>query len=134
MKIGLLEDNPTTVSLLTTALKMEGHTVFHYSEGSTLLEDLFAGHRIAAALPYDLLLVDLHLPRGLSGVAVIASIRAAIPPERLPLIVISAASKRELEALHASHPDVPTLQKPLKLKHLAETIERSIKGRATPTG
>lgn len=130
MKIGLLEDNPTTVTLLTTAMEMAGHTVCHYSNGSSLLEDLFAEHRIDAALPYDIMLVDLYLPGGLSGLDVITSIRAAIPPEKLPLIVISAASKRELEAFHANHPDVPALQKPLKLKHLLETIERSNEGRA----
>lgn len=134
MKIGLLEDNPATVTLLTTALEMAGHTISSYSDGASLLDDLFAGHRIHTTLPYDLLLVDLYLPGGLSGVAVIASIRAAIPPEQLPLMVISAASKRDLEAFQASHPDIPTLQKPLKLKHLVEAIERSNKGRTASAG
>ncbi len=118
MQIGLLEDNPSIIDWLSTALGMAGHSVYPYHDGPSLLAYLFAGENIPTSIPYDLLVVDLYLPGRMSGLDVINFIRKAIPPERLPIIVISAASLSELDLLQANHPDIPVLQKPYQLRRL----------------
>ena len=126
MRIGLLEDNPAIVDWLTTALEMAGHAVSHHTDGPSLLACLFdAEGSVSEPLPYDLVLVDFYLPGDMSGLQVIDAIRAIIPKERLPLIVISGASLRELERIGASHPDLPIVQKPFKVSDLLALIETS---------
>jgi DNA-binding response OmpR family regulator len=118
MQIALLEDNPSLVEWLSTALEMSGHHIHVYRDGPSLLAYLLAIENIPFSLPFDLLLVDLFLPGGMSGWDVINSLRTTIPPEHLPIIVISGASLNELDHLQASHPDIPVLQKPYQLRRL----------------
>jgi len=118
MQIGLLEDNPSLVEWLTTALEFAGHNVHTYQDGPSLLRGLFAIDGFPLSLPFDLLLVDLFLPGGLSGWDVINQLRTTIPPEQLPIIVISGASMNHLDHFQASHPDIPVLQKPYQLRRL----------------
>ena len=118
MQIGLLEDNPSIVEWLSTALEMAGHGVHPYQDGPSLLVCLFATDCIPTSLPFDLLIVDLLLPGGMSGLDVINRVRKAIPPEQLPVIVVSGASLSELGRLQESHPDIPVLQKPVRLQTL----------------
>lgn len=123
MRIGLLEDNPSIVDWLSTALGMAGHSVSPYYDGPSLLAHLFATESISPTLPFDLLLVDLYLPGGISGLDVINRLRKAIPSEQFPIIVVSGASLSELNRLHASHPDIPVLQEPFRVGTLLEQIE-----------
>jgi CheY-like chemotaxis protein len=118
MQIGLLEDNPTLIEWLSTALEFAGHSVDTYRDGPSLLRYLLATDRFPLSLPFDLLLVDIFLPGGMSGWDVINRLRTAIPPEQLPIIVISGASLNHLDHLQASHPDIPVLQKPYQLHRL----------------
>ncbi len=122
MQIGLLEDNPAIATLLPTVLRMAGHRVFPSSDGASFLAGLFASDHISRSLPYDVLLIDLYLPGRLSGWEVISSIRGVIPAEKLPIIVISAASVGELRRFQASHPDIPVLQKPFGMGTLLEQM------------
>ena len=119
MQIGLLEDNPAIATLLSTVLRMAGHSVCPSYDGVSFLAGLFASDPI----PYDLLLVDLYLPGRLSGWEVVSSIRRVIPAEKLPIIVISAASVGELRRFQTSHPDIPVLQKPFGMGRLLEQMK-----------
>ncbi len=62
MQIGLLEDNPSIATLLSTVLTMAGHSVCPSYDGASFLAGLFASDHIPRSIPYDLLLVDLYLP------------------------------------------------------------------------
>jgi len=125
MKIGLLEDNPGTIEYLKTALELAGHTVSAHTQGTSLLETLITAYSPGAPLPYDLVLVDLLLP-GLSGLEVINRIRQIIPPERLPLIIVSAAaSQQELEQVKTRFPTITIVPKPFRFKALLQVIEES---------
>lgn len=123
MQIGLLEDNPSIATLLSTVLRMAGHSVSPSYDGVSFLAGLFASDHISRSIPYDLLLVDLYLPGRLSGWEVVSSIRRVIPAEKLPIIVISAASVGELKQFQASHPDIPVLQKPFGMGTLLEQMK-----------
>src|SRR5881296_445751 len=123
MRIGLLEDNTNIHEYLTTALGMAGHTVSTHIDGMSLLDALSTGHSIEIPLPYDLLIVDLSLPGTLSGVSVIDYIRQIMSPESLPIIVLSAASPKQLEQIHMRFPNLQVLQKPCNIKTLLRAIE-----------
>jgi DNA-binding response OmpR family regulator len=123
MQIGLLEDNPTIVNLLSTILSMVGHQVSTFEEGDAFLASFLGGESKSPSVPFDLLLIDLYLPGQLSGWDVIDSIRTTIPPEQLPIIVISASGLAELKHLRASHPDIPVLQKPFAIATLLKLIK-----------
>ena len=123
MRIGLLEDNTSIHEYLTTVLQLSGHTVSTHTVGLSLLDELLAEQSAETPLPYDLVIVDILLPGTLSGLAVINSIRQNIPPETLPIIVVSAASQHQLEQIHERFPDVQVLQKPFPMKTLLGLIE-----------
>ena len=123
MRIGLLEDNTAIHEFITTVLNLGGHTVSTHTFGLSLLDSLLAEQSTPSSLPYDLVIVDLLLPGTLSGLAVINSIRQTIPPETLPIIVVSAASQNQLEQIRERFPDVQVLQKPFSMKTLLQLIE-----------
>ena len=123
MRIGLLEDNPTLVELIRTALEMTGHSVCSHTWGKSLLEAIFEGHdEHESSLPYDLLIVDLNLPGELSGQDVITAIRHLLSPEALPIIVVSAGGLHELDQLHTHFPTLPIVRKPFTLQTLLQNI------------
>lgn len=123
MNIGLLEDNPAILDYMTTALQLAGHSVEKHIESSTLLETLFPRESAAYSLPYDLVIVDILLPGNVSGVTTIQHIHQAIPPETLPIIVVSACSRDELEQVKLKLPHVPVLRKPFKMHALLQLIQ-----------
>src|SRR5229473_1536115 len=122
MNIGVLEDNPTICEYLKTALEMIGeHHVSIHNQGASLLEKLFAEHHSSVPLSYDLLLVDLRLPGGMSGQEVIAAIQKTIPHDLLSIIVLSAAGADELDYVRTTF-NVPVLRKPFKIQTLLQLI------------
>jgi DNA-binding response OmpR family regulator len=123
MRIGLLEDNTAIHEYITTVLELAGHTVITHTIGMSLLNELFTDTGGPSPLPYELVIVDLLLPGTLSGLAVINSIRQIIPPETLPIIVVSAASQKQLQQIHERFPDVQVLQKPFPMQKLLQLIE-----------
>jgi DNA-binding response OmpR family regulator len=125
MKIGVLEDNINIHEYLTTVLEMAGHTVSAHMDGMSLLDALFTEESKHTSLPYDLLVIDLSLPGTLSGLSVISYIRQTITPETLPIIVLSAASPKQLEEIQTRFPNIQVLQKPCEIKTLLRLIETS---------
>jgi DNA-binding response OmpR family regulator len=111
MNIAVLEDNPAIIAYMTTALQMAGHHVAVYTRGAALFVDLFTREGVCDPLPFDVLTVDLLLPAAISGVEVITRIRRVIPPQLLPIIVISGAGVFALEQVRETFPDVAILIK-----------------------
>ena len=123
MNIGVLEDNPTLCEYLKTALELLGeHHVSLYNQGAPLLEKLFAEHNNSTPLSYDLILIDLGLPGGMSGQEVIAAIQKTIPHYLHSLIVLSAASPGELDSVRTTF-NVPVLRKPFKIQALLQLMD-----------
>jgi DNA-binding NtrC family response regulator len=119
MHIGVVEDNPSVLSMLETALALHGHNVEAYSERSAFLSALGRSGRIPA---FDLVLVDLFLDSG-SGIDVIEALRLVQP--RIPAILISAAEENVLAPIRKRYPDLPILRKPFKMQELISLVDKT---------
>lgn len=124
MNIALLEDNPPILDYLSTALEMHGHTVYKFTDSAPLLETIPGGENTSVSLPYDLAIIDLLLPGPISGIETIQKIWQALAPYRLPMIVVTACSQKELEEARTIVPQVPFLRKPFKMRELTQLINQ----------
>ena len=119
MRIAVLDDNQCIGEMLQQYLELEGHTVVVYCSPSKFLVNII--EPTTASTPLDLLVVDLFLSEGFSGVEVIQQVWNAFPD--LPVILISAASAREIEAAKRGLPTVRVLQKPFSMASLLALIQ-----------
>lgn len=120
MRIGVLEDEPAICGLLKEILEIQHHVVSVYHHGSDLLEVLAINRPIAPTNPFDMLLIDLLLPGDVSGIQVIGYAQKAFPS--LPILVVSATSKADLDNVKRMYPKVQILQKPFKLAELFAAV------------
>jgi CheY-like chemotaxis protein len=116
-KIMLVEDDHTMRSLLKTLLEMEGFEVtFGPGHAEALLEAL------REAKP-DLLVMDVHLAGGISGIDLLDSIRQdeELQPTR---VVITSGMNYEEAALAAGADGF--LQKPYMVDDLLDLVHRTL--------
>jgi DNA-binding response OmpR family regulator len=119
MNIGVLDDNPTILAYLETALEMDGHTVYRHMTGESMLQAM----QPESNLPYDLVVLDLLLRGRLSGADVFLTLRKQYPSWQLPIIVITAVSGPTLDQFRRILPDdVPLLRKPFTPRELRRLI------------
>ena len=74
--------------------------------------------------PYDLVLMDLHMPE-MDGIEATRRIRADLPPDQQPLIIAmtaAASSRDQRECLDAGMDDFIT--KPVRVENLAAILQR----------
>ena len=103
--IGLLEDDLAIQEMLRLLLQSEGHEVAIYASADECLADLRVDESQASCAAPDLVIIDLHLAKSISGMEVIERIRANPRLSGLPLVLMTAAAhvdKQELERLHAT--------------------------------
>lgn len=123
MNIGLLEDNLVVCECMTTALGFFGHTVSTHTTGASLLAVLSPACEMQS-LPYDLVIMDLDLPGGLSGQEVVMMVHSNAATKRLPILIISGTHESELERVRMRFPSIPILRKPFKFQELARCIDQ----------
>lgn len=114
MRVLYVEDNADNAYMLTQRLQRHGIGVTHAVDAAAGLASL------AAERP-DAVLMDWHLP-DMDGTELLAAIRAADGPARLPVLVLSAhvlAGARE-QAIEAGADDF--LGKPLDFQRLMDTL------------
>ncbi len=129
MNIGVLEDNPSILELMQTALELVGHTTTAHPHGQSLL-NLFLEKNISFArssFPYDLLIVDLNLPGEPSGMEIVNFVYQLFAPDVPPIIVVSAADMRQLNMLHNRFPTLPIVRKPFAMRTLLQTVSSVLK-------
>jgi two-component system OmpR family response regulator len=80
MRILLIEDDAKTADFIVKGLQQSGFQVVHAADGE-------AGWRMASGKPFDLVIVDLMLPK-MDGLTVIAKLREA--KKNVPVIILSA--------------------------------------------
>lgn len=119
--IGLLEDDLAIQEMLRLLLQSEGHAVAIYASAEECLADLRVdGPQTGCAVP-NLVIIDLHLAKSISGMEVIERIRANPRLSNLPLVLMTAAThvdKQELERLHAT-----LLTKPFDVDEVLQLVE-----------
>ena len=121
MKIGLLEDDVAIQEMLRLLLEDEHYTVAIYPSADACLNALLAEEQKQLPVPIDLLIVDLRLPKAVSGIEVIRQIRSDPRLSSLPIILTTAASFSDIEDLSDLH--VNFLEKPFDIDNLIKMIE-----------
>lgn len=121
MLIGLLEDDLAIQEMLSLLLHGEGHEVATYVGAEECMTDLRIDDPQAGAFCPDLLMIDLHLARSVSGITVIERIRANPRLENLPVVLMTASvalDKQELQRLRAG-----LLVKPFNIDEVIQLVD-----------
>jgi DNA-binding response OmpR family regulator len=119
LRIAVLDDNLSIGEMLQVGLELDGHTVVVHFNPSKFLATLM--EPTTASTPFDLLIIDLCLSEGISGVEVIHQVWNDFPD--LPVILISAGSSWQIEAARNALPGVRVLRKPFSLLTLMAMVK-----------
>lgn len=119
MQIGLLEDDVAIQELLRLVLEDAKYTAITYPAADACLNALLDKEQ--GPVPIDLLIVDLRLPRAVSGIEVIRQLRSDPRLSSLPIILTTAASFSDIEDVSDFH--VNFLEKPFDVDDLVKMIE-----------
>lgn len=120
MQIGLLEDDTAIQEMLRLVLEDEDYTVIIYPTAEACLNALLADEGEQVPVSIDLLIVDLRLPRAVSGIEVIRELRNEPSYSSLPIILTTASSFIDVEDLSDLH--VNFLEKPFDIDKLVKMI------------
>ena len=122
MKIAVIDDNAAIREMLQIGLELTGYTVIVYSTPSQFFAAFNTQQPGIASTSFDLIIVDLFLPEGISGVELINQVKKTYPG--MPAILISAGSALEIDAASKALPTVKVLRKPFKMATLLAAIQK----------
>ncbi len=120
----MVEDNPVNMLIAVAMLEQWGVHVAQATDGAMAIETVFAA--AAADDPFDLVLMDVHMPV-MSGHAAVRKLRERIDAQTLPVVALTAAalvSERD-EAMAAGMNDF--LTKPIDARKLRSTLARHLR-------
>lgn len=115
MKILLAEDDDSVREMLTAFLTDAGHQVTSVENGQELV-------KLALDERPDLVVTDMHMPE-MTGGSMIAMIDMYPPLAGIPVIMVTGATKMELEDEGIS-PDITVLSKPVDFDKLSVEIAK----------
>ena len=110
--IGLLEDDLAIQEMLRLLLQSEGYEVIAYASAEECWLICTENVQIGVSCP-ALLLIDFHLARSVSGLAIIEQLRANPRLESLSIILMTASTFIDKQELHRL--SVPFCPNPLIL-------------------
>ena len=118
-KILVVDDEPETVRMLSTALELFGHAPIGAFSGKEALE-------LARRTPPDAILLDLMMPN-MDGFEVTRRLREMPETESAPIIIITASQDVEAEdRVRAAGANV-FLRKPISIGQLADILAQQLK-------
>ena len=122
LRILVVEDNPINQELTLSMVDTAGHDYDLASDGIEAVDAVLAADK--SDRPYDLVLMDMQMPR-MDGLHATREIRdAGIGPERLPILAVTAnAYGDDIQRCEAAGMQAH-LAKPLRLKELCSAIGR----------
>jgi DNA-binding response OmpR family regulator len=120
MQIGLLEDDTAIQEMLRLVLEDEDYTVVIYPTAEACLDALLTDEGEQVSVPIDLLIVDLHLARAVSGIEIIRLLRNEPSYASLPIILTTAASFIDVKDLSDLH--INFLEKPFDIDNIVKMI------------
>jgi CheY-like chemotaxis protein len=113
----IVDDEVEVRSLLLEALKDQGYTADAAASGEEALECL-------ARRPYTVVLTDLHLPGGITGLDLMAAIRQRHPETLCILVTAFATLDTSIEALKRGAYDL--IQKPFRISEVEAVLNRAL--------
>ena len=117
-EILVAEDNPLNFELVRDILEADGHHVFWARDGQEAVDE--SRQRV-----FDLVLLDLHMPR-LDGLQVLEAIRAEDGPKRVKVVVVSADAMGGVSETVLGAGADGYLTKPLEIQTLLAEVERQL--------
>ena len=120
----VIEDDQSTVRLLTIALERKGYEIQVASNGLT-------GLKAARAQVPQVILLDLMLP-GVDGFEVLNRLRSMPETADIPVIVVSAKSSTADQERAAKLGAVKYLQKPYRMQQLHDELEAIVNSEEEP--
>jgi two-component system CheB/CheR fusion protein len=115
----VVEDDPEIRDLLELFLQDEGHRAATAPDGVAALDLVMRGR-----IRPDLVLADYNLPNGMDGLQLATKLREKLQGE-VPVVILTGDTSTGTAHAIARHNCVQ-LNKPIKLKELAQAIERLI--------
>jgi len=117
MRVLVVDDNPTAVSILQTYLESFGFEVASTGDGHEAIEAI----RASGAGGFQLVLMDWQMP-GMNGIEAARRIRELVGPERTVIIMITAFGREEVERQALTAGFDGFLMKPVNPSVLIDTI------------
>ncbi len=121
-KILLMDDEQTIVQLTQEMLSMLGHHVDVANEGTQAVE--IYQRALRTSQPYDLLIVDLTVPRGMGGKEVIEILGKSDP--KIKAIVSSGYSNDPIMANYKHHGFTGVVSKPYTVQELCKAVNQAL--------
>ena len=113
----IVDDEPDVRALLLEALQGQGYQAETAASGEEALEYM-------ALRPFSVVLTDLHMPGGMTGLELIATLRQRYPDTLCILITAFATLDTSLEALKRGAYDL--IQKPFRLSEVEIVLNRAL--------
>ena len=117
-EILVAEDNPLNFELVRDILEADGHAVSWAKDGEEAVDE---AHR----QPFDLVLLDLHMPR-LDGLQVLEAIRSDEKLRLVKVVVVSADAMGGVAEVVLGAGADGYLTKPLEIHTLLAEVERQL--------
>jgi two-component system sensor histidine kinase RpfC len=125
LNILVAEDQPTNQFVFRRILEGQDHCVTIVADGQQALEAL-------EAEPFDLAIVDLHMPT-ISGLEVITMFRFMAPESKMPFIIVTANIRKEVVDECSEYAD-GFLTKPIEKEQLLSLIHKVTKNKELVAG
>ena len=123
LRVLLAEDNTVNQKVAQLILARLGHHVDTVSNGLEAVEALNRA-------PYDIILMDMHMPE-MDGLEATRRIRAQAPPDRrsVPIIAMTASAMAEDRTACLDAGMDAFLSKPVRRPELADTLAQAVQVR-----
>ncbi len=122
LKILIMDDEDAILEILGEMLSFLGHRVMETLDGEQAIEQFRKS--VDEGEPFDLVILDLTVPGGLSGKETILEIRKIMPDVKA--IVSSGYANDPVMAQYHEHGFQGVVNKPFQMKELSETIRQVI--------
>jgi CheY-like chemotaxis protein len=121
-RIFVVEDDPSNLAIITTILRRHGASVPFETWGSGTVD------KLRSILPIDLILLDLALPRGLTGYDVFDEIKKVPELKDIPVVLVTAADPT-IEMVKARDKGINGfISKPLSYATFGKAVDAILNG------
>lgn len=117
-KVLIVDDDPSTVELLSMAVQLQGHSAVPAFCGSDAIERL-------QEQPVDIVLLDLMMPV-MDGIETLETIRTLDGCSNVPVVLVTASTDDDLERKTREAGGNGVLRKPVGMDVLASEIDRLV--------